>query len=181
MGFELHPGTPRGGMPLADLLRGRPIGPMQEQLGRFAASFGVTMRFSERLPNTRRPLAMAEHARDQGRLHAFRDAVMDAHWLEGVDIEDADVLRGLAAKSELEPDEALRAADGPEMQSRVDALGAEARRWGVTGIPTWFILPDGWRPGGPPLANGAQPARVVGCQPWETVLAGCMRAQVRRR
>lgn len=168
-------------MRLAELFPGRPLGPMQEQLGRFAASFGVSMRFSDRLPNTRRPLAMAEFARERGRLHPFRDAAMDAHWRDGRDIEDTQVLRELASKAGLDPDEAVQAADGAEMQSRVDALGDEARRWGVTGIPTWFLLPDGWSPGGPALANGAQPVRVVGCQPWETVLAACMRAQVPRR
>lgn len=165
-------------MRLAELFAGRPLGPMQEQLGRFAASFGVEMRFSERLPNTRRPLAMAEHARELGRLHPFRDAVMDAHWARGLDIEDADVLRGLAAEAGLDPEAALAAADGPAMQARVDALGQEARRWGVTGIPTWFVLPDGWAPGDPPPASGALPARVVGCQPYEAVVAACARAKV---
>lgn len=168
-------------MPLAELFRGRPLGPMQEQLARFAGTFGVQMRFSDRLPNTRRPLAMAEVARDQGRLHPFREAVMDAHWRDGRDIEDSEVLAELAAAVGLDPALALARADGPEMQARVDALGEQARRWGVTGIPTWFVLPDGWEPGGPPLQSGAQPVRVVGCQPWETVLAACLRAQLPRR
>lgn len=181
MGFELHPGTPPGGMPLAELFKGRPLEPMQAQLGRFAAGFGVNMRFSDRLPNTRRPLALAEHARDHGLLHPMRDALMDAHWQDGRNIEETAVLRDLAAKVGLDPDAALAAADGPEMGARVRAMGEEARRWGVTGIPTYFLLPDGWRPGSGPMPSGAQPVKIVGCQPYETVLAGCMRAQVKRR
>lgn len=168
-------------MLLSELFPGRPLGPMQEQLGRFAAGFGVEMRFSERLPNTRRPLALAEHARDQGRLHPFRDAVMDAHWTDGRDIEDETVLRELAGQVGLEPDAAIAAADGAEMQARVDALGGEARRWGVTGIPTYFLLPDGWQPGMGAMPDGAQPVRIVGCQSYETLVAGCMRSQVGRR
>lgn len=181
MGFELHSGTPRGGQRVSDLFPGRDLTQMHEQLKRFAAGFGVTMRLSDHLPNTRRPLAMAEHARAQGRLTAFRDAAMDAHWSEGRDLEDTEVLRSLAAVAGLDPDAAIAAADGPEMQARVRAMGEEAQRWGVPGIPTYFLLPDGWEPGQRETASGARPVRIVGCQPYETVLAGCMKAGVRRR
>lgn len=168
-------------MPLSTLFGGRPIKPMQDQLAQFARGFGVNMRFSERIPNTRRPLALAEYARQEGRLEPFRDATMDAHWQEGSNIEDSSVLMRLAESSGLNPEAALRAADSPEFQRRVDALGAEAKRWGVTGIPTYFLLPDGWEPGSPMPANGAKPVRIVGCQPYETVLAACMRAQIHRK
>lgn len=181
MGFELHPRTPRGGMPLSQLFPGRDIAPMHAQLARFAAGFGVEMKLTERLPNTRRPLALAEFARAQGRLAPVREALMEAHWAAARDIESDAVLREAATAAGLDPDEALAAADGPEMAARVDALGLEARRWGVTGIPTYFLLPDGWAPGMGPLPSGAQPVRIVGCQPWESVVAGCARAQVPRR
>lgn len=181
MGFQLHPRTPRGGMKVSELFGGRDMSAAHEQLRGFAQSFGVEIRLSDRLPNTRRPLAMAEFARDQGRLHPFRDAVMDAHWSEGRDIEDGAVLREMAEKAGLNADEALAAADGPLMNARVDALGEEARRWGVTGIPTWFLLPEGWTPGAPLAPSGPRPVRIVGCQPYERVLAGCMQAGVQRR
>lgn len=168
-------------MPLATLFAGRPIKPMQDQLATFAAGFGVKMRFSERIPNTRRPLALAEYARQQGRLEPFREAAMDAHWQEGVNIEDSEVLRRLAQEAGLDPMAALNAADGPEMQARVDQLGGEAKRWGVTGIPTYFLLPDGWEPGKVQPELPGKPVRIVGCQPYETVLAGCMRAGIARR
>ncbi len=106
---------------------------------------------------------------------------MEAHWSRGLDIEADDVLRGLAAEAGLDPDVALAAADSPEMQARVDAMGEDARSWGVTGIPTYFLLPKGWSPGDPAPADGSRPVRIVGCQPYEQVLAGCMRAGVDRR
>jgi predicted DsbA family dithiol-disulfide isomerase len=168
-------------MPLSKLFPNRNLGAMHAQMAQFAAGFGVEMRFSDRLPNTRRPLALAEHARSQGKLHPFRDAAMDAHWLRGVDIESDGVLKELAAQAGLDPDAALAAADSPEMQARVDAMGEEAKRWGVTGIPTYFLLPKGWSPGDPPPTDGSRPVRIVGCQPYEQVLAGCMRAGVDRR
>lgn len=168
-------------MALSQLFRGRPIGPMHEQLLKFAAGFGVTMRLGDHLPNTRRALALAEHARDQGRLHELRDAVMHAHWRDGRDIEATEVLKEMATGAGLDADAAMAAADGPAMGARVDALGEEARRWGVTGIPTYVLLPDGWAPGQPPPASGAQPVRIVGCQPYESLVVACLRAQVPRR
>src|SRR5689334_6659449 len=68
-GFELHPRTPPGGLPLGALFPGRDLKALHEGTKRFAAGFGV-VDFSppNYLWNTRRALAMAEHARDEGRL-----------------------------------------------------------------------------------------------------------------
>ncbi len=129
---------------------------MGAQLLRFAASFGVTaMRFPDRSPNTRKALAMAEHARDEGRLHPFRRAAMDAHWLRGEDLEAREVLASCAAAAGLDPEKALAAMEEPSLRARVDAMGRDAARAGVTGIPTFLI---GER-------------RVVGCQPYEVLRA----------
>lgn len=180
-GFELHPRTPRGGMPLARLYPQMDWKKAHAQLVQFARTFGVDIQPRDRLANTRRALALAEHARDAGKLDALRDAVMDAYWRDGRDIEADDVLRACAAEAGLDADAALAAADAPAMQARVDAMGDEARAWGVTGIPTYFLLPPGWSPGMPAPADGTRPVKIVGCQPWDHVVAGCMRAGVARR
>ena len=179
-GFELHPETPRGGVRVDELFRGVDMEAMRQRMQGFAASFGVEMGVPDRMPNTRRALAVAELARDQGRLTGFRDAVMDAHWTRGLDIEDDEVLAELLAEVGLEP-EAVSAADDAAYVARVDALGGEARQWGVSGIPTYFFLPEGWTLGDPLPPDGPRPARVVGCQPYERVLAACLQAGVARR
>ncbi len=139
---------------------------MRAHAEQVAGSFGVTdMRVPERLSNTRRALAVAEWARDQGKLLAFRDAAMEAYWQRGEDLEDAEVLAKLAERAGLPAEEARRAMDAPEYQARVDALGAEGRAAGVTGIPTVFI------------GN----VRVVGCQPYEAFAEAARRAGARRR
>ena len=149
-GFELHPETPRGGMPLSALFGPARAEAMHAYLVDFAAGFGVTgMQPPTHLPNTRRVLAIAELARDEGVLPAFRAAAFDAHWREGRDLEaDAD-LRVIAETAGLDPEAAIAATDDPAMQARVDAMRAEASARGVTGIPTWFIGDE----------------RVVGCVP----------------
>jgi predicted DsbA family dithiol-disulfide isomerase len=134
------------------------------------------------MPNTRRALAVAEFARDEGRLDAFRTAAMDAHWSRSEDLEADATLSALAGAVGLDPVKGLRAADDPAYVARVDAMGEEAARWGVTGIPTYFVLPDRWTPGDAlPPEGSPRPVRVVGCQPYEVVERACRMAGVGRR
>jgi len=150
-GFELHPETPQGGMVLRDKFGPR-IDAMQAQLRQFAASMGVQdMRLHARSPNTRKALAVAEYAREQGKLERYRVLAMEAHWRRGKDLESEQELRAVAAAAGLDPDAAWAAASSPVYLGRLDALRAEADRMGVTGIPTFFF----------------GEVKVVGCQPWE--------------
>jgi len=84
-----------------------------------------------------------------------RRAAMAAHWREGADIEDPEVLARCARVAGLDPERALQAIGDPGYRSRVKAMGEEARRAGITGIPTFLI---GRR-------------RIVGCQPYEVLAA----------
>ncbi len=128
----------------------------------FAAGFGIKdMNSPEVLPNTRRILAVAEYARDMGKLDTFRSLGMRAHWVEGRNIEDDGVLADLAVASGLDPQKALAAADSAEYLARIDAVRAEASRLGINGIPTFII--------------GKK--RIVGCQPY-TVLADAVKSVV---
>jgi predicted DsbA family dithiol-disulfide isomerase len=137
---------------------------MREYMRQFAARFGIAdMESPDHLPNTRRALAIAEYARDQGRVEAFRHVAMDAHWRRGENLEDPDDLGEVAKRAGLDPDAAVRAMDDPAYQVRVDGLRAEAGRMGVTGIPTFFI----------------GDAVVVGCQPFEVLAAAVRRAGAR--
>ena len=111
-GFELHPETPEGGVAIAELFGPERVEPMRKHLQQVAEHFGVSgMQMPEHLPNTRRALRLAEVARDEGKLDEFRHRAMDAHWIEGRDLEDEAVLRDLAAASGLS-DDALEPCDG---------------------------------------------------------------------
>jgi predicted DsbA family dithiol-disulfide isomerase len=165
-GFELHPQTPAGGMPLGNLFPGTPLEPLHERTKRFGATFGVRdFQPPDWLSNSRMALAIAEHARDEGRLEPFRQAAMQAHWRAGKNLENREDLSAIAVAAGLDPGRALAAAAEPALLARVDARQAEAKAQGVRGIPTF--------------AFGAE--RVVGCQPYEAVLAAALRAGAVRR
>src|SRR5262245_24693646 len=111
-GFELHPSTPRGGRPLATLFPGVDLQALHQRTKRFAAGFGVTgFEPPNMLRNTRRALAVAELARDRGRLAPFRAAAFRAHWREGKNLEDLGDLAEIAVSAGLHGDEAVAAAD----------------------------------------------------------------------
>lgn len=132
---------------------------MKPRLLAFAKSFGIEdMRASERLPNTRRALAVAEYARDQGKLEPFRHAAMDAYWRGGQNLEDDAVLEEMAREVGLDPKAAVEAQDAPEYLQRVDDARRDANARGVHAIPTFFI--DG--------------QRIVGCQPYEVLEAALL-------
>jgi len=172
-GFELHPKTPVGGMAISELFRGVDMEVMKARMRVFAAGFGVmNMASHSRLPNTRRALAVAELARDEGQLHPFRHAVMAAHWEQARDIEDLDVLAELAADVGLDPDAARAAADAPEYLGRIAVIRKESQLIGVPGIPTFIF----GTPGGPIPATSA-----VGCQPSEPLAAAAEKAGARKR
>lgn len=159
-GFELHPGTPAGGKPLSSLFPGVHLPSLHERTKRFAAEFGVTdFNPPDWLRNSRRALGLCEYAREKEALPALRQAIFSAHWREGKNIEDAADLAAVAASAGLDEGEAVRASQAPEYLARVDARQAEARRAGVSGIPTFVV--------------GSE--RVVGCQPYDVLAAAARR------
>lgn len=160
-GFELHPETPEGGVDIARLFGADQVEPMRRYMSQFAARFGITdMRHPSHLSNTRRVLAAAEYARDRDRLHAFREAAMNAYWRQEEDVEDEAVVGRIAAGVGLDRGAAIAAMTDPDYLARVDAVRRESITAGVTGIPTFFIGDE----------------VVVGCQPYELLAAAVERA-----
>ena len=160
-GFELHPSTPRGGVPLSTLFPGVDLVRMHDQTRKFAARFGVTdFNPPDRIQNSRRALAMAEYARDSGHLEAFRAAAFEDHWRRGKDLEAIGDLRELAVRTGLDAEAAVASVDDPLYLDRVDEKQAEARRQGITGIPTFVLGHE----------------RVIGCQPFDVLAAAARRA-----
>ena len=173
MGYELHPETPLGGLPLAEHLRD-PEG-AHAYVRSFAAGFGIEdLSPPARLANTRRALAVAEHARDAGRLHVFNAAAYDAYWRHGQGIESDEELAAIARRAGLEAGAAVAAARDPAILARVDAARREAKRAGVTGVPTFDVEPDA--PGAARVSS-----RVVGCQRYDVLVDAARRAGARRR
>ena len=164
VGYELHPETPPGGLPVAAVVRDAEA--MSGYVRAFAAGFGISdLVPPTRLASTRRIHAVAQRARDEGRLEAFRVAAYDAYWRRGRGLESDDELAAVAREAGLDPGPAVAAAVDLAALARVDAARREARAAGVTGVPTFDL--------------GS--ARIVGCQRYEVLADAARRAGARRR
>jgi predicted DsbA family dithiol-disulfide isomerase len=173
VGYELHPETPPGGVAKSEIFRD--LEGMHAYVKSFAAGFGIAdLAPPARLVNTRRVLAVAEHARDLGRLERLSAAAYDAYWREGRGIESDEELAVLARRAGLDPAAAVAAAKEPALLARVDAARREAKTAGVTGVPTFDVEPD--VPGG-----GRASSRVVGCQRYDVLVEAVRKAGARRR
>ena len=164
MGYELRPETPEGGEPLYEELPD-PDAAFGYVRG-FAARFGVGGLAPPPLrANTRRAHAVALHARDAGRLEAYRTAALDAYWRRGAGLESDGDLAAVAREAGLDPAAALAAARDPAVLERVDAARRDALAAGIASLPTFDF--------------GAE--RVVGCQPYEKLAEAARRAGARPR
>lgn len=142
--YELHPELPLEGR------RIRPDGRLRPTFDRIESEcreLGIPFRRPERTPNSRRALEVAEVAR----LHfpeafpALDDALFAAHWVEGTDIGDPEVLDQLAVDAGVDLDEMHGILSAGLGFRAVDASIDRAREIGVTGTPAWvfgdFVLP----------------------------------------
>ena len=92
--------------------------------------------------------------------------MFQAHWREGKNIEDLDVLQAIAMAAGLDADDARVAPDSAEWLGRVDARQQDARAAGVRGIPTFVFVTEG------------RQETVVGCQPYDVLAQAARRAGV---
>jgi len=139
-GFELHPETPPGGMRLDEMFPAEKLRGMAEHMKQFAAHFGIhDFVHRDRIPNTRRALALAEVAREERRLNEYRQRAMDAHWRDGMNLEDDEDLRTIARDAGLSEDAVERSRTDRRYLIRIDDIREEANELGVEGIPTFVI------------------------------------------
>jgi len=143
------------GVKIADLVGGREAPAHasyhREDCARWAALHGIEFRptsvetFAERAvrwqtsPHAREELpARAFYAAaGSGREDALDEALFRAAWVDGRDVNDADVVRDAASSAGLDADALLRQAFTAEVGARLDAALTGFERDGCPGVPTW--------------------------------------------
>lgn len=104
--------------------------------------------------DSRPALVGAKVAQSHGLADAYSDAVFRAYWQRAQDIGDRAALADLAAAIGLDREGFLAALDAPDLIAAVDADIAQARAYGLTGVPATVI--DSRY-----LVMGAQPYAVL--------------------
>ena len=137
MAFLLRPDLPPGGRPRPDGSGGDEL---REPMRTNALESGLTrMKRPPKTPYSIPALEATEYAKENGKFYEFHKACYVALWDDGKDLEQMDVLEGIAKECDL---------DWPELRERLESRYyqdvtmeqyLEGRRLGFNGIPGFII------------------------------------------
>ncbi|MHA1319979.1 MAG: DsbA family oxidoreductase [Promethearchaeota archaeon] len=151
--FEIHPETPKEGMDLNNLPYPKEyLDMMKANIKKLADDVGISLKLSEKLPNSRLALYISEFARKNGKFDDFHKLVFDSYWKDGKDIGDQALLLGLAETVGLNRNEILKYIASEEPKSELTKSLKELKQYGINGVPTFII--------GDKIVVGAQPYDV---------------------
>jgi predicted DsbA family dithiol-disulfide isomerase len=153
--FPLHPDTPAEGRSLADLFAGRSVDviTMQAQMKERMTAEGLPYGNRTMTYNSRLAQELGKWADTQPGGEAIHDALFRAYFVEARDISRPDVLLDIVARVGLPVEAARQVLEQRTFKAAVDADWALARRYGITGVPTFVAGRYG----------------VVGAQPYEAL------------
>ena len=136
---EIHPETPPEGRPVTDLFSQHDIDHVLSVCRQRVKPYGLT--FGERpwLSNSRLSLEAAEYARDMGCYDALHHGLFEAYFSDGEDIGSMDVLLRVAGENGLQPSKLEPLLETGKYSVRVSQGSAEAKKRGVTAVPTFFV------------------------------------------
>lgn len=105
--------------------------------------YNIPLNIPSRFPiDNRPPIAAALVAKKAGKLTEFMDAVFQAYYVDGRNIDYPEVLKELAVELGLDSETIISAINDPEIQQEIDAETKAAAEKGVFGIPTFFVGDD---------------------------------------
>jgi predicted DsbA family dithiol-disulfide isomerase len=159
--FPLHPDTPSEGLLLKDLFAGRgfDLEAMHARMKGLMDTEGLPYERRTHTYNSRLAQELAKWADAQPGFAGIHQALYRAYFVEGRNIGDIEVLVDIARSVGLPEDQARAVLVERTFRDLVDQDWQKARRYGITGVPSF-------------VAGGT---KIVGAQPYE-VLAQQLRA-----
>ena len=158
--FYLDASTPTEGVVVADMLRekyGREPKDMWARVENEAKKAGIELDLSRqpRMFPTAKAHTLTRLAKPLGTQHALANAIAAAYFLDHRQINDDNVLAGLAVAHGFERAEALRLINDPAELAITEDLATQAAADGITGVP-FFVFGNKY------ALSGAQPQEVFG-------------------
>ena len=153
--FPLHPDTPADGLALKDLFAGRGLDleAMHTRMKGLMDAEGLPYNRRTHTYNSRLAQELAQWADSQPGFEAIHDALYKAYFVDGRNIGDPEVLVDIAQSVGLPANAALEVVTNRNFKSSVDADWEKARRYGITGVPSFV----------------AGSHKVVGAQPYDVL------------
>ena len=136
--FEIHPETPKEGIPLEDYFKNFKITAAKKYMERFGKDVEIKMN-TKVLSNSRLSLKANEFAKDQNKLTGFHEAIFVAYFEDGKDIGNIDVILEVAESVGLDKDELKAYLQTDESDKIIQESSNQAMEYGITGVPTFII------------------------------------------
>lgn len=137
--YELHPDTPAEGKNLTEMVSQFDLDNISGELRRRGAPYGIVFGDMARLANSRLALEAAEFARDHDEYHRMHMSLFKANFTDSLDIGDINTLKSVGEGCGLDPDSLAVALAEGHYTGKVATGTADARKAGVTAIPTFVI------------------------------------------
>ena len=140
--IEIHPETPAGGKPAAELGYDRTQWrQMMTNLGRLADEEGVSLAEHDFTTNSRKALLLAEAAKSAGSgvFYAIHRRLFEAFFVDGLNIGDERVLTALASECSVPPDIVRSAWSDARHADMLQQYLAAAGQYRVRATPTIFF------------------------------------------
>jgi predicted DsbA family dithiol-disulfide isomerase len=159
--FPLHPDTPAEGLSLHELFaeRGYDLDAMHARMKGLMDAESLPYNRRSHTYNSRLAQELAKWADSKPGFEAIHAALYQAYFVAGRNLGDREVLVNIATSVGLPADEAREVLTERTFKEKVDADWELARRFGITGVPSFV----------------AGKYKVVGAQPYK-VLADLVRA-----
>lgn len=107
---------------------------------RWADHYGIPYRMNPVFPvNTIKALRVALVVQEEGKLHALHQAMFDAVWAHGLDVNDDKVLSDIISAAGLPPDAVMARIGTDDIKAKLRANTDEAQARGAFGAPTFFV------------------------------------------
>ena len=113
--------------------------------------FGVELKYHRWGVNSRLALEGAKYAEAKGLGEPYHERMFRAHFVDDLDFGNLDILANLAAELGLDRAEFLTAIESSTYAAAVDDDIAQARAFGLTGVPATIIEGKYLLPGAQPL------------------------------
>ena len=137
--WEIHPDVPKEGSNIQDVLQGVNMDERHRKLNALGAPVGLTPADKVFVPNTRWALSAVEVAREDGKLHAWIEAVYHASFVEQKNIGDLAVLLAVAKQIGLDAEALREALESDRFLSVLLAHDQECVDRKIEWVPTVFL------------------------------------------
>jgi predicted DsbA family dithiol-disulfide isomerase len=139
--FPLHPETPKEGMTLESLFKGRmvDISGMMARLRDAAAAEGLPFGERNMTYNSRLAQELGKWAESEGEIEDYNRGVFQAYFAQGRNIGETAVLMAVAESAGLNPKEAEKVLAERRFSRPVDADWERSRQLGIRAVPTFVM------------------------------------------